>query len=289
MNELFHDMAVVVIVYINNILIFTKTEEGHDEIVEEVLRRLRANDLFLKPEKCFFKQWEIEFLGLIIGPNGVEMELTKVDGITKWPIPTEVKEVQSFLGLANFYRRFVKDFSKVATPLHKLTQKDQKWEWNAVHQKAFDELKISTLTKCEDYSQYKLPFPFPVFLLVSLREPLWFECVLTALSKPHNDMTCYADFHRGQAPEYKVGNKVWLSTKNLNVDWPSRKLTERQLEPYEIVKIISLNAVKLKLPASFKIHNVINVSHIHPYRPPVAGQSIIPPKPVTVAGTLSMK
>jgi len=110
-----------------------------------------------------------------------------------------------------------------------------------------------------------------------------------ALSKARNDMTCYADFHRGQAPEYKVGNKVWLSTKNLNIDQPSCKLTEHQLGPYEIIKIISLNAVKLKLPSSFKIHNVINVSRIRPYHPPVAGQSIIPPEPVTVEGTLSIK
>jgi len=78
---------------------------------------------------------------------------------------------------------------------------------------------------------------------------------------------------------------VWLSTKNLNVDRPSRKLTEHQLGLYEIVKIISSNAVKLKLPASFKIHNIINVSRIRPYHPPVAGQSIIPPEPVTVEGT----
>jgi len=141
MNEIFHNMTVVVMVYINDILIFTKTEEGHDEIVQEVLRRLRANDLFLKPEKCFFKQWEIEFLGLIIGPNGVKMDPSKVEGITNWPTPTKVKDVQSFLGLANFYRRSVKDFSKIAAPLHKLTRKDQKWEWDAVHQKAFDELK----------------------------------------------------------------------------------------------------------------------------------------------------
>jgi len=126
MNEIFHDMAVVVMVYIDDILIFTKTEEGHDEIVQEVLCRLYANDLFLKPEKCFFKQREIEFLGLIIGPNGVEMDPSKVDRITNWPTPTKIKEVQSFLGLANFYCRFIKDFSKVVTPLYKLTRKDQK-------------------------------------------------------------------------------------------------------------------------------------------------------------------
>ena len=124
MNEIFHDMVVVVMVYIDNILIFTKTEEGHDEIVPEVLHRLCANNLFLKPEKCFFKQQEIEFLDLIIGPNGVEMDPSKVEGITNWPTPTKVKEVQLFLGLANFYRRFVKDFSKIVAPLYKLTRKD---------------------------------------------------------------------------------------------------------------------------------------------------------------------
>jgi len=109
------------------------------------------------------------------------------------------------------------------------------------------------------------------------RMKLIYEEAQAALFKARDDMTRYADFHRGQAPEYKVGDKVWLSTKNLNVDRPLRKLTEHQLGPYEIIKIISSNAVKLKPPASFKIHNVINVSHIRPYRPPVAGQSIIPP------------
>jgi len=86
-----------------------------------------------------------------------------------------------------------------------------------------------------------------------------------ALSKSCNDMTCYADFHRGEAPEYKVGDKVWLSIKNLNIDQPSCKLAERQLGPYKIIKITSPNAVKLKLPTSFKIHDVINISHICPY------------------------
>jgi len=106
-----------------------------------------------------------------------------------------------------------------------------------------------------------------------------------ALSKLRDDMMRYADFHRGEAPKYKVGNKVWLSTKNLNVDQPSHKLAKRQLRPYEIVKIISPNAVKLKMPASCKIHNVINISHIRPYHPPVAGQSAISSKPIVIEGT----
>jgi len=106
-----------------------------------------------------------------------------------------------------------------------------------------------------------------------------------ALSRSRDDMTRYADFHRGEAPEYKIGNKVWLSTKNLNVDRPSCKLTERQLGPYEIIKIISSNAVKLKLPTSFKIHDVINVFHIHPYHLLATGQSTIPPEPIVIEGT----
>ena len=123
MNDIFHDMPMV-IVYINDILIFTKYEKGHDEIVLEVLCRLKENDLFVKPEKCFFKVWEVEMLSLIIGPDGIKMDPKKVEVITAWPIPTKVKEVQSFLGLANFYRRFVDNLSKVAKPLHKLTHKD---------------------------------------------------------------------------------------------------------------------------------------------------------------------
>ena len=104
------------------------------------------------------------------------------------------------------------------------------------------------------------------------------------LSKAHNDMTCYADQHRGSAPEYKVGDKVWLSTKDIKINRPSRKLTERQLGPFEIVKVVSPNAVKLKLPASFKIHDVINVSQVRPYKPPVIGQCVTPSEAVEVEG-----
>src|SRR6202023_2200998 len=106
-----------------------------------------------------------------------------------------------------------------------------------------------------------------------------------ALSKSHEDMQRYANFNRGETPEYKVGDKVWLSTKNLNIDLPTRKLAERQIGPYEIVKIVLSNVVKLKLPASFKIHDVINVSRIRPYCPPIAGQHITPPEPIEVEGT----
>jgi len=94
--------------FIDDILVATDTKEEHDELVEEVLKRLEENDLFVKPEKCKWKVKEIEFLGVVIGPRGVEMQKEKVKGVLNWSVPKNVKEVQKFLGLANYYRRFIK-------------------------------------------------------------------------------------------------------------------------------------------------------------------------------------
>ena len=99
----------VVIVFINDILIFTESEEGHNEIVKEVLKKLKENDLFLKAEKCIFGVKEIEFLGLLIGPDRIKMDPIKVEAIISWPTPTKSKTYKPFLGLANFYHHFVCD------------------------------------------------------------------------------------------------------------------------------------------------------------------------------------
>ena len=106
MNDLLRNLVVEkkVVVFIDNMMIVTETEEGHDEIVEEVLRRLEENDLFVKPEKCVWKVREVGFLGVVIGEDRVRMEKEKVQGVIKWPVPKSVKDVQKFLGLANYYR-----------------------------------------------------------------------------------------------------------------------------------------------------------------------------------------
>jgi len=122
-------------------LVGTETEEGHDEIIEEILRRLEENDLYVKPEKCVWKVKKIGFLGVVIGPNGIEIEEGKVEGVLGWPVPKTVKDVKKFLGLANYYRRFIKDFARVARPMNVLMRKDEKWWWGNEQQKAFDELK----------------------------------------------------------------------------------------------------------------------------------------------------
>ena len=112
--------------FIDNILIATDTKEGHDELVDKVLRRLEENDLFVKPEKCKWKVREVEFLGVVIGPKSIEIQKEKVEGILNWLAPRNIKEVQKFLGLANYYRRFIKDFARIVAPLHMLVRKKQK-------------------------------------------------------------------------------------------------------------------------------------------------------------------
>jgi len=113
MNEILRDLINEgkVAVFIDDVLVGTETEEGHNEIVEEILRRLEENDLYIKPEKCVWKVRKIGFLGVIIGPNGIEMEKVKVNGVLSWPELKNVKDVRKFLGLANYYKRFIKDFA----------------------------------------------------------------------------------------------------------------------------------------------------------------------------------
>jgi len=103
-----------VAVFMDNMLIGTETEEGHDKGVDEVLRRLEENDLYVKLEKCVWKARKVPFLGVIMGEGKVEIEEEKVEGVLKWPTPQCMRDVRRFLGLANYYRRFVKDFTKVA-------------------------------------------------------------------------------------------------------------------------------------------------------------------------------
>jgi len=142
-NELLRDLINTekVAVFINDVIVGTETEEGHDKLVVEVIRRLEENDLYVKPEKCKWKVREVEFLGVVIGPEGIKMEKEKVKGVLKWPTLRCVKDVQKFLGLANYYRRFIEGFAMVARPLHDLVKKDKKWDWTERQEKAFKELK----------------------------------------------------------------------------------------------------------------------------------------------------
>ena len=127
----------------DNILVYAKTKKEHDRLVKETLKRLQENRLAASPEKCVWKAQEVEFLGYIIGRNGIKMAKEKMEAVLEWKTPESQTEVQSFLGFANFYRRFIQNYSQVARPLTELTKKEKKeeWAWNREAQVAFEELK----------------------------------------------------------------------------------------------------------------------------------------------------
>ena len=117
MDSIFADLISqgLVLVYIDDILIYGgRNPKEHQNIVREVLHILRKNQLFLKPEKCDFNKTSIEYLGAIIGDNRVEMDPIKVKAVLEWLIPNHKKDVQSFLGFTNFYRRFINGYARIA-------------------------------------------------------------------------------------------------------------------------------------------------------------------------------
>lgn len=142
MNDIFKDLIIdgKITVYLDDILIFSSDLTEHRKVVHEVLRRLEANDLFLKPEKCRFEQSQIEYLGMIFSEGRVGMDPVKVKGIADWPTPQNTSDVRKFRGFANFYRRFIHDFSAICKPLDRLTGNNP-WQWGEEEQRAFEEIK----------------------------------------------------------------------------------------------------------------------------------------------------
>ena len=130
MNDIFRTVIVkgIVVVYLDDILIFMKTEEKHEQVVRRVLEILTEHKLFLHLEKCEFYRKQIEYLGLVISENKVVIDPVKVTGVHEWPILENRTDVQAFIGFINFYRRFIQDFSTTARPLFNLTCSNQALE-----------------------------------------------------------------------------------------------------------------------------------------------------------------
>ena len=147
MNNVLKDFIdVFVVVYLDDILIFSKNEKDHEGHLRRVLMKLREHKLFAKRSKCAFFKEEIEFLGHVVSAAGVSMEEEKVQAILEWPLPTTVTQVRAFLGLANYYRSFVYRFGHFAAPLTDLTKKDQAFHWGEQHQSSFEALKTAVTT-----------------------------------------------------------------------------------------------------------------------------------------------
>ncbi len=127
--------------YLDDILIYSKTRKAHREHVGKVLARLREAGLQVDIKKCEFDVTETTFLGVIVSGEGLRVDPAKVEAVVKWLTPTRLKEVQGFVGFANFYRRFIKSFSKLVKPLVALTKKDTPFIWSEACEKAFQDLK----------------------------------------------------------------------------------------------------------------------------------------------------
>ena len=142
MNDTLREfLDIFAIVYLDDILIFSTTLESHISHVNQILERLAARKLYVNSEKSSFHQSSVNFLGYEISSTGLAMDSTKVSAVLSWPLPCSVKDVQSFLGFANFYRRFIKDYAKIAQPLTNLLRKDTPFKIDTNVEAAFSHLK----------------------------------------------------------------------------------------------------------------------------------------------------
>jgi hypothetical protein len=130
-----------VVVFIDDILIYSKSESDHEEHLRLVLQKLWDNQLYTKCSKCEFWISEVPFLGHIISNGGISVDPTKVKEIMAWSVPTTITEIRSFLGLAGYYRRFIEGFSKIAKPMTSLLEKGREYKWDEKYQYSFDQLK----------------------------------------------------------------------------------------------------------------------------------------------------
>ena len=134
------------LIYIDDIIIFSKSVEEHLIHLEEVFRRLRDANVKLNPKKCSFVKQKVEYLGHVVTPDGVTPNPEKVRVVLDFPVPKNLKELRAFMRLANYYRRFVKGFAHIANPLNALTKKGVKFEWTQSCADAFDKLKRALIS-----------------------------------------------------------------------------------------------------------------------------------------------
>jgi len=142
MNESFRDMIDKwLVAFLDDLLVYSGDEESHDRQLRATLDRMRERKLYVKLKKCEFFKREVGFLGHKIGADGLSVATDKVEAVREWPVPRNITDVRAFLGLAGFYRRFIKDFAHIALPLTNLTRTTQKWAWTDEAQAAFERLK----------------------------------------------------------------------------------------------------------------------------------------------------
>jgi hypothetical protein len=151
-----------VVLFIDNILIFTKNEKEHDKHLRMVLQKLRENQLYAKLNKCEFSLKEVSFLGHIISKGGISVDPSKVKDVLRWNTPQNVLDIRSFLGLTGYYRRFIEGFSKISKPMIGLLVKGKTFEWTPRREASFQELK-KRLTTTPVLTMSDMEKPFSIY------------------------------------------------------------------------------------------------------------------------------
>ena len=152
-----------VVVYFDDILVYSKSLQDHEQHLREVLSLLRSHTLFANLKKCDFYSPQVTFLGFVVSTRGHEVDQEKVRAIQQWPTPTSATQVRSFQGLASFYRRLVRDFSTITAPLNEMTKKHVAFKWGKEQEEAFNMLK-EKLTQA------------PLLALPNFKKPFEVEC-----------------------------------------------------------------------------------------------------------------
>lgn len=205
-------------VYLDDILIFSHSMEEHKSHVRQVLQRLLENKLFVKAEKCEFHVRSVSFLGYIIEDGRVKADPSKISAVAEWPTPTTRKQLQRFLGFANFYRRFIKDYSKLAAPLTKLTSTSIPFVWTPDAARALEDLKQRFVSA----PILLQPDPTRQFIVEVDASEIGVGAVLSQRSIEDQKLHPCAFFSRRLSPaerNYDVGNRELLGVKLALEEW----------------------------------------------------------------------
>nr|ACS91357.1 polyprotein [Coix lacryma-jobi] len=252
MNSVFMpELDKFVVVFIDDILVYSKTKEEHAEHLRIVLTRLREHQLYAKFSKCAFWLEEVQFLGHVLSAKGIAVDPGKVQDILKWKSPTTVHQVRSFLGMAGYYRRFILGFSKIAKPITELLKNQVKFKWTPECEQAFQTLK-KLLTTAPILAQPDIEKPFDVYYDAS---GIGLGCVLMQEGRviayasrqlkrheehyPTHDLELAAVVHALKIwRHYLLGNKCHMYTdhKSLKYIFTQEDLNMRQRRWLELIK-----------------------------------------------------
>lgn len=218
MNDVMREfLDIFVIVYLDDILVYSRTMEEHTEHVRQVLQKLKENRLYAKLEKCEFDCTMVDFVGFTISPDGIFMKEDKVKTILDWKPPKTVRQLQSFLGFANYYRRFIRDYSTIATPLTRLTKKSIPYYWDTEANAAFEKLKLA-------FTQAPVlrhPNPKAAYVVEADASNVGVGAVLSQLG-PDNALHPVAYFSRKLIPaeaNYPIYDKELLAIRAAFEEW----------------------------------------------------------------------